>query len=320
MGPDILTVTVNPSLDRTVQVPALRLGQVNRAGEHHVEPSGKGVNVSRALLVNGHPSRAILPIGGAEGAQLRAMLSAEGVDFVGVPIAASIRVNISVISATTGVTKINEVGPVLTEDELAALTATTIVQARGARWVVACGSLPPGVPDDLYARLCRDVHEVGTAFALDASGTPLIKGLTGEPDLIKPNLEELAEAAAMPLRTLDDVVRAARSVCRDRTTALVSLGPDGALLLEPGRDPVHAEAGGETPRSTVGAGDNLLAGFLSRPGGGVDALREAVAWGSAAVRVHGSRAAAVTDADRRGVRVHATIEPARVLRHGDRDG
>jgi 1-phosphofructokinase len=312
----ITTVTPNPSLDWTLELPCLVRGTVHRISGEHREPSGKGVNVTRALTTNGIPSRAVLPIGGAEGAELEVLLRGEGVDFVSVPIAGSVRVNISLVEPDGTATKVNAAGPTLTEADRRALLTAAAAASYGAAWLVGSGSLPPGVPSDFYARLGDAIRASGARFALDSSGPALLAGLAGKPDVIKPNGDELAEAVGRPLTTVGDVVGAARELMAlGARSVVVSLGRDGALLADEA-GVLHAQALVARPRSTVGAGDALLAGYLAgrmlRDGDRVAALREAVAWGSAAVQVEGSRVPVVTDAHRAAVEISAP-DPGRTV-------
>lgn len=304
----IITLTPNPSIDRTLEIASLTPGGVHRATAEHEEPSGKGVNVSRALTENGVASLAILPVGGSAGAQLETLLRAEGVDFHAVPISGAVRVNVSLTEPGGRATKINASGPELSAAELRNLTDALLDRVGEGDWVVASGSLPRGVPSDYYATVCRLVHEAGGCFALDASGQPLLAGLGAEPDVIKPNVEELQEAVGRPIDTLGDAVAAAQQLIDlGARSAVVSMGADGALLLGAGQV-LHASAQATNPRSTIGAGDALLAGFVAAGGAGETALREAVAWGTAAVGMEGSRVPVIT-AQHRSI-VHASSDPA----------
>ncbi len=284
----IVTLTPNPSLDRTLELSSLKTGEVNRATGVRVDPGGKGVNVARALVRNGHAARAVLPVGGREGDELCRLLETTGIDVHPVEIAASVRENVTLVEPDGVVTKINAPGPHLTEGEVAALEKATIAALDGAAWVAASGSLPPGVPDDFYGRLAAKVRQAGARFAVDSSGPPFRAALTGAPALVKPNAEELAEAVGYPLRTLADVVRAANEL-QDRGVGavLVSLGADGAVLVD-GDGTWHATTPPLEARSNVGAGDATLAGFLAAGAAGPDALATAVAYGAAAVRLPGS--------------------------------
>ncbi|GAB3427069.1 1-phosphofructokinase family hexose kinase [Flindersiella endophytica] len=318
----IVTVTPNPAIDRTLEFVRLRTGEVNRAVAVHVEPSGKGINVSRALTVNGIDTVAVLPVGGAEGAQLAGLLDAEGVAHVAVPIEQPIRVNISLLDlgragASATVTKANEPGPKLSEREATALVEAVEQQLTAGQWVVGSGALPRGVGADFYARLGERVVAAGGRFALDSSGSALAEGLAARPALVKPNIAELAELAGRPLPTLRAVVKAAEAVhSRTGGAVLVTLGPEGAVLVD-GEPPLHAEVRSDTRlavSSAVGAGDNLLAGFLAGDADRADALTRAVAWASVAVETWGSRARAIRPEDLERVAVHDRVDGARIVR------
>jgi 1-phosphofructokinase len=312
----IVTVTPNPSVDWTLEIPSLTRGLVHRTARVHKEPSGKGVNVTRALTTNGVPSVAILPIGGTEGAELATLLTHEHVGFVAVPITGSIRVNVSLTEPDATTTKINAPGPELAPAEVDRLIAAVVTAVTDASWVVGSGSLPRGVGPDFYATLGNRVREAGARFALDTSGPALRAGLPARPHLVKPNVEELAAAVGRPIATLGDAVTAGRELVeRGALSVVVSLGPDGALLID-GAQAVHAEARVAAPRSTVGAGDALLAGYLAAGGHGIMALHSAVAWGFAAVQVDGSRVPPVTSAHRDAVQIRECVDVTRTLRQG----
>ena len=228
----IVTLTPNPSLDRTVEIDELRRGEVHRATGGRVDPGGKGVNVSRALAACDTATIAVLPSGGPEGAQLAALLAPFGVQTVQVPIGGTVRSNITVAEPDGTTTKLNEAGPELTADEAAAVARTVVDLAPRASWVVGAGSLPRGLGVDFYARLVTALRDSHTQVCIDASGPPLAAAVDAGPDLIKPNAEELAELVGRPLARLADVVDAAAEIRkRGVGTVLVSLGGDGALLV-----------------------------------------------------------------------------------------
>ena len=299
----IITLTANPSVDRTIEVAALRPGTVIRARASRVDAGGKGVNVARALAAHGCKATAVLPSGGAEGAQLEALLADAGLNLLTVRIAGSIRANVTVVEGDGTTTKLNEPGPVLGQDELDALAATLTDAAAQADWVVLSGSLSPGAPAGWYAELIRRLRGTGPRVAIDSSGPPLAMAIAARPDLVKPNREELAELAGRPVDTIADVVGAALTLIADGVhTVLTSLGPAGAVLVR--RDAAwHATAAALEPRSTVGAGDALLAGYLAAGAGGTSALAEAVAWGSAAAALPGSRMPGPGDITHAGIRI-----------------
>ncbi|MFB9377966.1 1-phosphofructokinase [Kineococcus gynurae] len=308
----VLTVTPNPSIDHTVELTVLTRGEVLRSTGSSVEAGGKGVNVARVLARHGHRTVAVLPSGGVDGDRLQAMLAPQQVHAVTTHIAGSIRTNTTVVEADGTTTKINEAGPELAASEVEAL----LLAVRGRltvdpAWLVASGSLPPGAPVDLHARIVALGRAAGVATAVDTSGAALAAVVDAGPDLLKPNLEELAELVARELLTVGDVLAAARELLdRGVGEVLVSLGGSGALL-------VTARgswwAGGEplVPRSTVGAGDCTLAGYLHAAGDPADRLATAVAWGRAAVLLPGSTVPGPDEstAGTAGVRVVADPDP-----------
>ncbi|MET7866576.1 1-phosphofructokinase [Micromonospora taraxaci] len=300
----IVTVTLNPSLDRAVEVDSLGRGEVIRAAAAHLDPGGKGVNVSRALLANGVPSVAVLPSGGDEGNQLIRLLEAEGVEVLAVPISGRTRSNITLAEPDGTVTKINEPGPAMCRAEFDEVIDRVLVQAGGADWVVLCGSVPPGLPADAYAQLCRKLRAAGVRVAVDTSGPALREAALAGATLLKPNRDELAEVVGTPLKDLGDVVDAAQRLrAWGAGTVMASLGVDGAVLVDAegvrtGTCPVAR------PRSTVGAGDALLAGFLAAGAQGTAALAEGLAWGAAAVSLPGSRMPGPADLRRHDVTIH----------------
>jgi 1-phosphofructokinase len=301
----IVTVTPNPSIDRTIAVPDLRRGEVHRASSSRIDPGGKGVNVSRALAAQGSATVTVLPAGGPEGHLMEELLDAAGVPRVSVPVAGTLRMNVAAVEPDGTTTKLNEPGPALTGQEVADLLTAVVDHAGGATWVVGCGSLPPGAPEGLYAALVTRARGLGSRVAIDSSGAPLRAAVPARPHLIKPNLEELEELVGRALPTLRDVVDAARGlVAGGVETVVVSLGSDGAVLVD--ADTVaHARATVAEPLSTVGAGDCLLAGLLHSLSSGasaVEALEEGVRWGAAAVGLPGSQVP--TPDDLAGIPVH----------------
>ncbi|MFD8703447.1 1-phosphofructokinase [Kitasatospora sp. NPDC059648] len=317
----IVTITPNPSLDRTYELPALTPGEVNRAAHDRLDPGGKGVNVSRALTAAGHRTTAVLPLGGLSGGLLSDLLRRQGIDVAAVAIAGDTRINVSIAEDGGSLTKINAVGPELSPAESAALLALVRDTQQigrdtgnGVDWLACCGSLPRGLAPEWYAELVAQVHSGGARIALDTSGPALLAALSARPDVVKPNREELSEAVGRQVTTVGDAVDAAGELRkRGAQQVLASLGADGMLLI--------AEEGswyGSAPvavvRSDVGAGDASLAGFLGAGGTGPEALTAALAHGAAAVQLPGSVMPTPADLDPAAVVVTADIPLERPLR------
>lgn len=287
----IVTLTPNPSVDRTVAIHEWLRGGLMRAFETQEDPGGKGLNVSRALALHGTPTVAVLPVGGLYGRLMLDLLAPLDLSVRPVPISEAIRANITIVEPDGTTSKVNELGPRLTSAELTELRTAVHQAGADAGWVVCCGSLPPEVPDDFYAEVIRSCHADGLKVAVDSSGPPLSAALAAHPDLIKPNRVELAEAVGRELRTVGAVVTAAQELVAGGVgTVVISLGRDGALLVDADRV-TQACAQVAHPVSTVGAGDSLLAGYLHSVWSGADpatALLTAVAFGGAAVALPGS--------------------------------
>ncbi|HRD14686.1 MAG TPA: 1-phosphofructokinase [Mycobacterium sp.] len=299
----IVTVTPNPSIDRTVTLPArLVRGAVQRVQSVSTEPGGKGVNVARALTLAGLDTLAILPAGGRD--PILSALQSCGVPFYAVPVDGAVRTNLTITESDGTTTKINEPGAVIDEAALAALTAAILDRAESARWVVLSGSLPPGMPDSWYADVVARLQSFDCKVAVDTSDAPLA-ALAAEfgraaPDLIKPNAEELASLAGVAAEHLeaalaqgdpDPVVAAARQLInRGAHTVLATLGPAGAVLVDETGSWL-ATPPPIKPRSTVGAGDSSLAGYVRADVAGAQPpqrLQMAVAYGSGAAALPGS--------------------------------
>lgn len=311
----IVTLTANPSLDRTVELPGpLARGEVQRAIAVHQHSGGKGVNVSRALVASGLETVAVLP--GGDGDPVLSGLLDDGVPYAALPIGSPLRSNVTLTEPDGVTTKINEPGPELSDEQQEALISLLLERSLGASWVVLAGSLPPGVPADFYgtiARRLRSRNDGANAplIAIDSSGAPLVAALSGDdagkPDLLKPNAEELAELASAA--GLADVgtaeeLEADPAVAAEAAAAVVRSGVGAVLATLGSKGAVLVTADGAwfathppiTAVSTVGAGDSSLAGYLlaSTQGGSVqDCLRQAMAHGAAAASLPGSTVPAV---------------------------
>lgn len=309
----ILTVTPNPSLDRTYEVPALDRGEVLRATAERMDPGGKGVNVSRAVAAAGHRTVAVMPLGGAPGALVADLLAAQGIKVAPVAVAGHTRSNIALAEPDGTLTKINAPGPELTAAESESLLSTIREHSASASWIACCGSLPRGLAPEWYAELVTRAHAAGARVALDTSGPSLLAALRSHPDVVKPNADELAQAVDRPLTTIGDAVKAAEELRGLGARAvLASLGADGQLLVcEAGT--YFGSAAVAAVRSNVGAGDASLAGFLAAGGEGPQALAAAVAHGAAAVQLPGSVMPTPADLDLSAVTVTADIPLDREL-------
>ena len=313
----IVTVTLNPSIDRTAPIAEpLQRGQVNRLGSSNEVAAGKGVNISRVLQGAGIDTCAIVPAGAED--RLTLGLNHDDIPHLAVPIAAAVRANLTITEPDGTTTNINQPGAYLNPEELNAVEKAAIERSSGAQWVVLSGSLPPGVPTHWYATMTGRLHDAGRKVAVDTSDQPL-KELAARlpdlaPDLVKPNSVELGQLcgadgdsleSAAKQGQFDDIVAAARGL-HGIGEVIVTLGGAGALLITE-HDAWHAWPEPVEVKSTVGAGDSSLAGFLlarTRGDQPKNCLRAAVAWGTAAAALPGSTMPVPSQAD--AIRVSLT--------------
>lgn len=244
----IVTVTLNPSLDQTLEVDSLVQGGINKTEPARLDPGGKGVDVARALVTNGVLAVAVLPVGAANGEVLLRLLSEQSVTADAVQIAGTTRANVTIIEHDGTTTKLNEPGPTLTADEVGAVMDAVTRHATPGGWIVAGGSLTPGLEGEVYGLLAQIAAESGARLAVDTSGPALTAALQYRPHLIKPNAAELSEADSV----------------------WFAQGPTVTVV------------------NTVGAGDAMLAGALFVGGRGPAALRSGIAWATAAVATTGT--------------------------------
>ena len=279
----IYTVTLNPSLDRTLTVPQIVYDDMVRATTSRVDWGGKGFNVSRTLQVLGAQSIAMGFSGGATGQMLERGLHDLGITSDLVPLSGETRTNTIIIESATGrYVKVNEPGPTVQPDELAALLdrirgclrGRDPAHARGRDLWVLSGSLPPGLPDGFYADLVEMVQDSGARVLLDTSGEPLRLGCAAVPSLVKPNAAEAA--GFLGVSGLIASGLGPEGVALADATALglaypfldlgielvaLSLGAGGLLLASSGQA-VRARPPEVEALNPVGAGDALLAGVV----------------------------------------------------------
>lgn len=313
----IVTLTANPSVDRTVTLTEpLRRGQVHRAASVTSHPGGKGVNVARVVADSGAQVLAVLP--GSDDDPVVHGLRTAGIAFRTVPVAGGPRVNLTIAETDGTTTKINEPGYPLNERDLAELTALLVESAAKAEWIVLSGSLPPGVPVGWYAELVATVSSGRTRrtrVAVDTSDAPLLalfdESVGAAPDLIKPNSEELAQLTGLDPVDLENPTAAADAastlIDRGVGAVLATLGAAGAVLVT-ADGAWFAAAPPIVPRSTVGAGDSALAGYLLADLAGAspaDRLRTAVAYGSAATALPGTELPGPADVILEAVTAHS---------------
>lgn len=297
----ILTVTLNPSVDRAIYLTTLKLGDTNRIVRTETDAGGKGVNLSRIADELGASTLATGFLGGGPGAFVRRVLDAERVPHDFIEIQGDTRLNISVEDESDSPpTTFNERGPEIQPAEWEALHAKCEELAPRVRWACLGGSVPPGLPQDIYRTLGLLFKRAGAKVLLDADGEPMKAGLEAKPDLVKPNAKESERLVGYPIESDQDALRAAREI-RSQGVGMVILsrGEQGAVLSSEAGEYFGRSPGVEA-HSTIGSGDSLLGAFLWALESNL-AVSQCLRWGLAA----GAATATTTGA---GIGRQPTIE------------
>lgn len=309
----ILSVTLNPSIDRTVFVKSLVVGDTNRVLRTEIDAGGKGLNLSRIVGELGGTTVATGFLGGGPGGIVRERLEEAGVVSRFVEVAGATRVNFSVEAVDREVppTTFNEPGPNVSSAELEALRhLLNDLASTYQGWVCLSGSVPPGVPRTIYRELGEQFLEAGWRVALDADGDLLREGLRCRPHFIKPNSAEVGRLLGRSVETEEDALRAAvdaRAMLQPDGIAIVSMGASGATMATS-----EGQWLGVTPEveanSTIGSGDSLIGAFLWALEQGHQ-VETALRWGLAA-----GAATATTDGSQIGPRqvIELLFDDARV--------
>lgn len=281
----ITCVSLNPSIDRTLEIDELRQGGLNRVRCQTDAAAGKGVNVALALAALGQQAECVGFLQREGGDLFRERLSKGGAEWDFAECPGAVRVNVKVFDRSRGeITELNSSGVPVTDQQLAQVRELIARHARTSDFLVLSGSLPPQCPVDFYRTLAADAAQAGCRVILDADGERLRLGLEAKPFLIKPNRSELEALTGKTLADTNDVVAAAKA-CVDSGAQLVaaSLGADGSILTD-GKSVWRAKGMKIEVKSTVAAGDSMIAGFAAAFESGME-LPEALRLGAAAATV-----------------------------------
>ncbi|MFD1955561.1 1-phosphofructokinase [Paenibacillus thailandensis] len=287
-GP-VITVTLNPALDKTVTLDSFEYGGLNRIREMRTDPGGKGINVAKVLRQFAVSTRALGLAAGYQGQVIRDRLQRLDIPSRFKQAEGETRVNLKIVDESTKrTTELNEPGFQVDAGILDDFLTAFREEAANASFVVLAGSLPPGAPPQFYRTLIEAARQSGVRTILDADGKALAYGIEAAPYAIKPNIHELEALLGTGLNSRESIVRGARSLTdRGIEYVLVSMGAEGSLLVTK-EDVVAARPFPITPVSTVGAGDSMVAamvyGFLQG-----QAAEEIARWTSAAGTVTASK-------------------------------
>ncbi len=262
---DVVTVTLNPAIDQTVTISNFTAGAVNRVEHTRANPGGKGVNVAAALADYGTNVAATGFLGQRNSATFEELFRRKDIADHFVRIAGETRYGIKITDPARGeTTDVNFPGPAPTTADLRALRQQIDeLSALEGAWFVLAGSVPPGVDPAIYADFTTSLRAAGQKVILDTSGEPLRLALPAGPSVIKPNIHELETLLGTPLPDRDAVVGAARKLLGGGIELVaVSMGGDGACFVT-AAEAVTVRPPVITVRSTVGAGDAMVAGIVA---------------------------------------------------------
>ena len=291
----IYTVTLNPALDKTVEIPGMALDTVNRITAMRTDPGGKGINVSKVIAKLGGDSVALALLGGGTGRAIADALEEMGLRCELQFVEGETRTNLKVVDPVNHTnTDLNEPGISVTPAVLDGLLDRLVGLLQPGDLVVLSGSLPKGAPGDTYYTWVARCKEAGAKVFLDADGALLAEGLRAAPDLVKPNQDELSRLVGHPLETVEALADAAGALLADGVQkVVVSMGGKGALYVT--RDTVLYAEGLKVPGGcTVGAGASVVAALAVAETQGLsleDTVRLSTATGAANVMCSGSQAA-----------------------------
>lgn len=292
----IYTVTLNPALDKTVEIPSLTVDSVNRITAMRTDPGGKGINVSKVIRELGGESTATGILAGNTGRAISSALEEMKIRADFKFVEGETRTNLKVIDPVNHTnTDLNEPGITVSEEILNGLLADLLCRIREGDIVVLSGSLPKGSPKDTYGTWVRACRKAGAKVMLDADGELLVNGMQASPYLIKPNHHELSELMGKKLETPEELEKAARGLMEKYGIArvVVSMGGAGALYISK-NETIYAEGLKVPVQSTVGAGDSVVAALAVSEESGKspeDTVRLSTACGAANVMCSGTQAA-----------------------------
>lgn len=289
----IITVSMNPAIDKTVEIGSLQPGGLNRIQKVEYDAGGKGINVSKTIHELGGESIATGFLGGNAGKTIENVLNEKKIknDFIWVD--GETRTNTKVFEKSGAVTELNEPGPVITNEQITELMTKLKGYAAEDVLFILAGSIPAGVDKYVYAEIIHAVHEKGAKVLLDADGDLFRNSLAAGPDIIKPNRAELEEYAGIDYRASDEELLGLARELRSRgiDTVAVSMGKSGAMLVSSDSE-VRCPALSVKAHSTVGAGDAMVAALAYSWDKGLDGeetIRLCMATSAGAVTTIGTK-------------------------------
>lgn len=256
----IITVTMNPAIDKSIDIERLERGGLNRIQNVEMDAGGKGINVSKTIKALGGSSLATGFLGGKAGETIENVLKEYGIPTDFIYVDGETRTNTKVVEKMGEVTELNEPGPKVTEEQVEALLEKLESYASEDTLVVLAGSIPKGVDKNIYKVITECVHKKGAKVLMDADGELFVHALEAHPDMIKPNRVELEAYYKLDYRASEsELVSMGKKLLENGSQLVaISLGQMGALFLT-GENTVRCPGLTIKAHSTVGAGDAMVA-------------------------------------------------------------
>jgi len=259
----IITVTLNPAVDKTITIDSFKINTVNRTKKSRKDAGGKGINVSKVLMELGEKSTATGFLGGESGLSIKHYLEKINVEDKFLNVNGETRENIKIVdSEKKTFTDINDIGPTIAENDIGLFKEVIHDLTINNKLIIFSGSIPNGCPDNIYQELIEIAHGNNAYVILDTYGKPFRMAIEAKPDLIKPNIEELEEYIGQKLDSIEEIVKNIQSqiISKGISTVVVSLGEKGAILVN---EHSYYKTDGLKVKveSTVGAGDAMVAGI-----------------------------------------------------------
>lgn len=263
MQPPVITVTLNPAIDKTITLSDFKVGGLNRVKHLRMDPGGKGINVAKVLKEFDVEVLTTGFIAGNQGQYLMKQLEQQGIHIDFFEVQGEIRTNLKIVDeASNTTTEINEQGFEITDSDIEKFSAQLFKKVKKGSILVLGGSLPNGAPANIYRKIIEVVQAKGAKVILDADGDALKEGIEARPYAIKPNLQELEQYLIQTLETDQDLLFAGQQLLnKGISIVLISLGSKGSLIMNH-QEAYRVQPFPIIPKSTVGAGDSMVAALV----------------------------------------------------------
>ena len=298
----IITVTLNPALDKTIEIDEFKIGNVNRIVSTRVDVGGKGINVSKVIKELKYKSLALGFLGGRSGNQIKEYLDVSNIENDFLPVEGETRTNLKIIDKVNNThTDVNENGPSLDLEDIISIKEKIMEYCSQKSLVVLSGSVPSGTDCGIYGEIIKDVKSRGGKVILDADGEMLLRGIKAGPYMVKPNIDELEKAFGVDIKSQDELIKTAKKILEYGVKyVVISLGSEGSIFIS--RDKVAKVSGLKVEvKSTVGAGDSMVAALAIATENNYsfeEAMKLACATSTANVMTEGTQTGRIEDIEK----------------------